>query len=223
MNTIIRLGARLKTVASAILADVEPGFQPGGRNHTTENGLAPLERHRHAGDLSGWQDATLYGRPGGPPLLFKHALGQCSLFAAMTAVLAISATPLRAAFVLNPSFESNWNTANPHYGSIDSWTGGNGVNDRSLDRGGPFHDNGLTPDGNRVAFKQQTGDLSQGITGLTVGQLYWIQFYYNTRGDVLSGTCDITTRFAGTDLDSVTGIQRVTAPEGTNAIIVPVS
>jgi len=139
----------------------------------------------------------------------------------MTAVLAISATPLRAAFVLNPSFESNWNPANPHYGSIDGWTGGNGVNDRSLDRRGPFHDNGFTPDGNRVAFKQQAGDLSQNITGLTVGQLYWIQFYYNTRGDVLSGTCDITTRFAGTDLDSVTGIQRVTAPEGTNPITVP--
>ena len=138
----------------------------------------------------------------------------------MTAVLAISATPLRAAFVLNPSFESNWNPTYPHYGSIDSWTGGSGVNDRSLDRRGPFHDNGFTPDGNRVAFKQQTGDLSQDITGLTVGQLYWIQFYYNTRGE-LSGTCDITTRFAGTNLDSVTGIQRVTAPEGTNAITVP--
>ena len=143
------------------------------------------------------------------------------LFATAAAVLALSAGPLPAALVLNPSFESNWNPAWPHYGSIDSWTGGSGVNDRSLDRGGPFHDNGLTPDGNRVAFKQQAGDLSQDISGLTPGQLYWIQFYYNTRGDVLTGTCDITTRFDGTDLDSVTGIQRVTAPEGTNAITVP--
>lgn len=143
------------------------------------------------------------------------------LFATTAAVLALGAGPLSAALVQNPSFESNWNDAWPHYGGIDSWTGGTGVNDRSLDRGGPFHDNGLTPDGNRVAFKQQNGDLSQTIIGLTPGQLYWIQFYYNTRGDVLTGTCDITTRFDGTDLDSVTGIQRVAAPEGNNAITVP--
>lgn len=139
----------------------------------------------------------------------------------MAAALAFSVTPMRAAFVLNPSFESDWNPVWPHYGTIDGWTGGTGVNDRSLDRGGPFHDNGLTPDGNRVAFKQQAGDLSQEITGLTPGQLYWIQYYYNSRGDVLTGTLNITTRFADTDLDTVTGIQRVTAPEGAGAITVP--
>ena len=141
--------------------------------------------------------------------------------AATGAMLAAATMALNAGFIQNPSFESNWNPSYPHYGSIDSWIGGTGVNDRSLDRGGPFHDNGKTPDGNRVAFKQQGGDLSQTISGLTVGQLYWIQFYYNTRGDVLSGTCDITTRFNGNDLDTVTGIQRVTAPEGTNPITVP--
>ncbi|HEY5913238.1 MAG TPA: DUF642 domain-containing protein [Verrucomicrobiae bacterium] len=142
----------------------------------------------------------------------------CTLLA--VGCLMVSA-PVHGAIVQNPSFESNWNPAYPHYGAIDSWTGGTGVNDRSLDRGGPFHDNGLTPDGNRVAFKQQGGDLSQDIFGLSIGQLYWVQFYYNTRGDVLSGTCDITTRFNGIDLDTVTGIQRVTAPEGTNPIVVP--
>ncbi len=147
---------------------------------------------------------------------------QRTALSASTAVflgLAITACP--GAFVQNPSFESSWNPTWPHYGPIDGWVGGSGVNDRSLDRGGPFDDNGLTPDQNRVAFQQQTGNLSQNIAGLTVGQLYWIQFYYNTRGDVLSGTCDITTQFGGTNLDAVTGIQRVTAPEGTNAITVP--
>ena len=139
----------------------------------------------------------------------------------MVATLAISVTPVRAAFVLNPSFESNWNPTYPHYGSIDGWTGGTGVNNRSIDRDGPFHDNGLAPDGNQVAFKQQAGDLSQDISGLTVGQLYWVQFYYNSRGDVVTGTLNITTRFGGTDIDTITGIQRVTAPEGTNAITVP--
>ena len=148
-------------------------------------------------------------------------LKQCSLCVAMVATLAISVTPVRAAFVLNPSFESNWNPVWPHYSSIDGWTGGTGVNDRSIDRDGPFHDNGLTPDGNRVAFKQQAGDLSQEISGLTVGQLYWVQFYYNSRGDVVTGTLNITTRFGGTDIDTITGIQRVTAPERTNAITVP--
>ena len=143
--------------------------------------------------------------------------------AATGAILAAATLALNAGFIQNPSFESNWNPSYPHYGSIDSWIGGTGLNDRSLDRGGPFHDNGKTPDGNRVAFKQQGGDLSQTISGLTVGQLYWIQFYYNTRGDVLSGTCDITTRFNGNDLDTVTGIQRVTAPEGANPITVPFS
>jgi hypothetical protein len=149
---------------------------------------------------------------------FQRRLFNC---AAVGGILAAATFTLNAAFIQNPSFESNWNSTYPHYGPIDSWTGGSGVNDRSLDRGGPFHDNGKTPDGNRVAFQQQGGDLSQTISGLTVGQLYWVQFYYNTRGDVLSGTCDITTRFNGNDLDSITGILRVTAPEGTNPITVP--
>jgi hypothetical protein len=141
--------------------------------------------------------------------------------AAAGCILAAATLTLNAAFVQNPSFESNWNPAYPHYGSIDNWIGGTGVNDRSLDRGGPFHDNGKIPDGNRVAFKQQGGDLSQTISGLTIGQLYWVQFYYNTRGDVLTGTCDITTSFNGNTIDSITGIQRVTAPEGSGPITVP--
>lgn len=135
--------------------------------------------------------------------------------------LALSSLSLHAALVQNPSFEINWNETWPHYSGADNWNGASGVNDRSLDPGGPFHDNGKTPDGNRVLFRQQAGDVSQDIVGLVPGQAYWIQFYYNTRGDVQSGSCDITTRFNGVDLDAVTGIQRVTAPEGTNAITVP--
>jgi hypothetical protein len=64
--------AGLKTVASAILADVEPGFQPSGKILVTMNSLVKSERHRSAGGLSGRQDAALYGTPGGPPLLFKQ-------------------------------------------------------------------------------------------------------------------------------------------------------
>ena len=72
-----------ETVASAILADVEPGFQPGGNRDATRNGSGILEPYRDGNDFSGrpvlsilrsrataegGQDAALYGRPGGPPL-----------------------------------------------------------------------------------------------------------------------------------------------------------
>jgi hypothetical protein len=145
----------------------------------------------------------------------KHSLALLAL-----SLLGFTAS---AALVQNPSFESDWNPVWPHYAppAIEGWSGGTGLNDRSLDPGGPFWDNGKTPDRNRVVFKQQNGDISQDITGLTPGQAYWIQFYYNTRGDVLSGSCGIVTRFNGVDLDTISSIQRVTAPEGTGAITVP--
>ncbi len=56
------------TVASAILADVEPGFQPGGKTVAGEKLPVKSEGLSHAGRLSGRQDAALHGRPGGPPL-----------------------------------------------------------------------------------------------------------------------------------------------------------
>jgi len=74
MTQTLGLRASLKTVASAILADVEPGFQPGGKNRPREQVSVKLELHHQAGELSGRQAAARYGRPGGPPLLFKHAL-----------------------------------------------------------------------------------------------------------------------------------------------------
>ena len=37
----------MKTVASAILADVEPGFQPGGKSGRIEKGLVKTERGGH--------------------------------------------------------------------------------------------------------------------------------------------------------------------------------
>ena len=68
------LRACLRIVASAILADVEPGFQPGGKGDERTNGPVKSEQFRNVDDYSGRQDAALYGRPGGPPLLFKQAL-----------------------------------------------------------------------------------------------------------------------------------------------------
>ena len=57
------LSASLKTVASAILADVELGFQPGGKNAESTDDPVKSERFRNAGDFSGRQDAATF-RPG---------------------------------------------------------------------------------------------------------------------------------------------------------------
>jgi hypothetical protein len=96
--------------------------------------------------------------------------------------------------VKNPSFENNVNTNTPpltpnapqgwpYYSSIDDWTSAaGGVNDLVYDAGGPFHNAGTpVPDGQRVAFKQGGGTVSQDITGLTAGERYWIQFRYDAR------------------------------------------
>ncbi len=86
------------------------------------------------------------------------------------------------ALVKNPSFESNWNEAWPHYSAVDEWPGANGVNDLSLDPGGPFHNAGTpVPDRVRVGFKQGNGDITQIISGLTPGSTYWVQFFYDGR------------------------------------------
>jgi hypothetical protein len=146
----------------------------------------------------------------------KNGIKKLLVFAFAT--VAAATLPLRAGFVQNPSFESNYNPTWPHYGQpggvdangIDSWTGtGNyGINDHILDAGGPFYDNGATPDRNRVMFKQQQGDLSQEISGLTPGNVYWIQFYYNKRAGGSAGTIlNLSTRFGGLTLDTVSGIQ----------------
>ncbi len=91
-------------------------------------------------------------------------------------------TAFGQALVRNPSFESNWNETWPHYGAVDEWAGASGVNDLSLDPGGPFHNAGTpVPDRVRVGFKQGNGDVSQVISGLTPGASYWVQFFYDGR------------------------------------------
>jgi hypothetical protein len=63
-------------VASAILADVEPGFQPGGIRVAIAKSSGKIEPCCEGDAFSGRQDAALHGRPGGPPLLFKQALNR---------------------------------------------------------------------------------------------------------------------------------------------------
>ena len=94
------LSAGLKSVASAILADVEPGFQPGGKIPATEKGLVKSERRRPTNDFSGRQDAALYGRPGGPPLLFPPLSLERDVFPALTSAGAlIKVLPMATPFL----------------------------------------------------------------------------------------------------------------------------
>src|SRR5262245_18581319 len=110
----------------------------------------------------------------------------------LATALLMSANLLRAAsFVRNPSFESNYNDAFPHYGSIDEWTGGSGVNQAD----GPFHNGGTPiPDGLRVGFSQGSSTLSQDISGLTPNKQYWLQFQFDSR-KCCGGTIDIVAKW----------------------------
>lgn len=125
------------------------------------------------------------------------------MFRWMLAIAPSVALTSAAPAIQNPSFESNYNDVFPHYGPIDSWTGGSGVNES----GGPFHNPGTEiPDRDRVAFVQGTAALSQEIPGLTPGQQYWVQFWYDAR-NCCGGTIDITTKIGETEIDRVGNVR----------------
>ncbi len=88
----------------------------------------------------------------------------------------------------NPGFQSNSPTPFPTYGDIDDWarSGNAGVNTTE----GPFHDNGMIPDGAQVGFIQVTNTLEQTIANLEPGVEHWLQFYYNVRNCCAGGTLD---------------------------------
>lgn len=112
--------------------------------------------------------------------------------AALAALLAGGAVT-GAAFIRNPSFQSNFNDTTdplapgqpqgwPYYGPVDEWAGASGVNDLDYDPNGPFHNAGTpVPDRNRVGFKQGGGNVTQDLSGLEPGGTYWLQFFYDGR------------------------------------------
>lgn len=122
-------------------------------------------------------------------------------------VCLLPAIAVRAGLVANPSFEENYNETPPHYGAINGWTGGSGTNRSD----GPFHNNG-TPvtDGQQMAFIQGSTTMSQVITGLTPGQSYWIQYFYDSRNGSL---IDLMTRWDDVTLDTVSAV--LPGPAGT--------
>src|SRR5688572_21344520 len=129
-----------------------------------------------------------------------HFLRVISLSSLVAVTAVVSA---RAGFIINPSFEANYPETWPHYGPIDNWVGGSGVNLAD----GPFH-NGGTPivDGLHTGFKQGSGDTSQDVTGLTPGKRYWIQFFYDARA-CCGGSIDLNTRVNDTELDKIANVQ----------------
>lgn len=133
-----------------------------------------------------------------------------SLFGGLTITLAAS-TAWGAAFVRNPSFESNFNNITdppvaglpqgwPYYSSVDEWSGASGVNDVEYDPNGPFHNAGTpVPDRVRVGFKQGGGDVTQDISGLEPGGTYWLQFFYDGRRGG-GGSQELVVRFNDTEI-----------------------
>ena len=99
----------------------------------------------------------------------------------------------RSAFVMNPSFEAHPPAAAwPHYGPVEAWPGASGVN-----IGGPFNDNGITPDRNQVGFAQGSRAVTQPITGLNPEKQYWLQFHYNRRACCGDSTIDLIVEIDG--------------------------
>jgi hypothetical protein len=97
------------------------------------------------------------------------------------AALPASAAGLRARSIPNPTFEANTFLVAPGYISgnapITGWTGSPATRIGQNPAGiSPFYDNGLLPNGNKVAFIQSTGGatstLSTTITGLTVSTIW---------------------------------------------------
>lgn len=127
------------------------------------------------------------------------------------AVLQAVGSALGAAFVRNPSFESNFNDVWPHYSAVDEWSGATGVNDLELDPTGPFHNAGTpVPDRTRVGFKQGGGDVTQDISGLEPGGTYWLQFFYDGRAGG-GASEEVVALFNGTEIGRDANLKPSTA------------
>lgn len=91
------------------------------------------------------------------------------------------ALPGIAQTITNPSFEADAVPAFPGYTFITGWTtlsaNSGGINGA----GGPFHDNGIIPDGEKVAFIQANESMTQLVSGFTVGSTYYVRFFENAR------------------------------------------
>jgi hypothetical protein len=87
--------------------------------------------------------------------------------------------------IKNPSFEASGTPASVGYIqplNIAGWDAGGGGRGVNINGAGPFTDNGLASDQDRVLFLQgNTTFASQNITGLTAGEQYTLVFDVNAR------------------------------------------
>ncbi|HOY57972.1 MAG TPA: immunoglobulin domain-containing protein [Verrucomicrobiota bacterium] len=158
--------------------------QPATFRVTATGIPAPTYQWRFKGtDIAGATDTT-YSIPSAAPanvgaydVVVKNSMGTVTSSAAtLTVGIALA----------NPSFEEDIFSTYPGYVSLNwditGWTalGGHGLNPTS-DGQSPFADNGLIPHGAQVAFMQANGELSQTVTGLTVGADYYLHYYENAR------------------------------------------
>ena len=120
----------------------------------------------------------------------KHVFS--SLFAALCA-LTFSSSPAAGQTIVNSSFEVDASSGSST-GTITGWpftAGSGGINDSA----GPFADNGTIPDGQKVAFIQAAGTLSQTVSGFTVGTRYRLRYYENAR--LGTGTANVQVTVGG--------------------------
>ena len=114
--------------------------------------------------------------------------------------------------ILNPSFESGIHNPFPGYqGAMAGWTisgsGGAGYNyGYTFADNSAFADNGSYPEGNTVGFIQNVATISQ-VLAVVPGQLYQLEFDYNTRAATAEGHIRV-------DLDSTAMLDTFVTPVG---------
>ncbi len=134
--------------------------------------------------------------------------------------------------IANPSFQ-NGSANYPGYTAISGWTENN-TNSGVNGPGQPFANGTNFPDANQVGFLQNNGtsgsaptSISQNISGLTPGEQYWFQVFYNGResgGSTAAPSPGLVATYGNQPIASVSNIS-TTNPNYTllNAAFIPTS
>ena len=112
--------------------------------------------------------------------------------------------------IANPSFEaSGTGIAYPgSYANVAGWTK-TGTDQTGINTSaGPFHNNGIVPDGTSVLFLQGNSGAEQSVAGLSPGQTYRLSLRYNSRSTTAAPTFRVT-------VDGQTAFDATVAPVGT--------
>lgn len=144
-------------------------------------------------------------------MVSRSRLVQVASTAAVVLSLGLMGATSRADSIAisNPSFQ-NGSANYPGYATISGWTANNGYSGVN-GPGQPFGANTNFPDANQVGFLQNsptTGSalttISQNISGLTPGDQYWFQAFYNGRQG--SGTPGLLATYGSQTIANVSNI-----------------